>query len=85
MLGDIIAYAIFGAVVGILARFVLPGRRPMGCLATILAGIAGSFIAGIIVRALTGNQSYKPGWIASILGAMFVVWLFTRSQRRQYD
>ena len=85
MLGDIIAYVIFGAIVGVLARFVLPGRRPMGCLATILAGVAGSFIAGIIVRALSGNQSYKPGWIASILGAMFVVWLFTRSQRRQYD
>ena len=84
MLGDIIAYIIFGFIVGALARFVLPGRRHLGCIATILAGIAGSFIAGIIVRALTGNQSYKPGWIASILGAMLVVWLVTRSQRRQY-
>ena len=84
MIGDIIAYAFFGFVVGALARFVLPGRRPMGCLATILAGIAGSFVAGLIVRALTGNQSYKPGWIASILGAMLVVWLYTRSQRRTY-
>ena len=84
MIGDIIAYAFFGFIVGALARFVLPGRRPMGCLATILAGIAGSFVAGLIVRALTGNQSYKPGWIASILGAMLVVWLYTRSQRRTY-
>jgi uncharacterized membrane protein YeaQ/YmgE (transglycosylase-associated protein family) len=84
VIGDIIAYAFFGFVVGALARFVLPGRRHMGCVATILAGIAGSFIAGLIVRALTGNQSYKPGWIASILGAMLVVWLFTKSQRREY-
>jgi len=84
VIGDIIAYAFFGFIVGALARFVLPGRRPMGCLATILAGIAGSFVAGLIVRALTGNQSYKPGWIASILGAMLVVWLYTRSQRRTY-
>ena len=84
MVGDIIAYIIFGFVVGVLARFALPGRRPMGCAATIIAGILGSFVAGIIVRALTGNQSYKPGWIASILGAMLVVWLYTRSQRRQY-
>ena len=83
MIGDIIAYIFFGLVVGILARFALPGRRPMGCAATIIAGILGSFVAGIIVRALTGNQSYKPGWIASILGAMLVVWLYTRSQRRQ--
>ena len=84
MVGDIIAYIIFGFLVGVIARFALPGRRHLGCIATILAGIVGSFIAGIIVRALTGNQSYKPGWIASILGAMLVVWLFTRSQRRQY-
>ena len=84
MIGDIIAYIIFGFVVGVLARFALPGRRPMGCAATIIAGILGSFVAGIIVRALTGNQSYKPGWIASILGAMLVVWLYTRSQRRTY-
>ncbi|MBV8980344.1 MAG: GlsB/YeaQ/YmgE family stress response membrane protein [Acidimicrobiia bacterium] len=84
MLGDIIAYVFFGFVVGALARFVLPGRRHMGCIATIIAGILGSFVAGVIVRALTGNQSYKPGWIASILGAMLVVWLYTRSQRRSY-
>ena len=76
VLGDILAYIFFGFVVGALARFALPGRRHMGCIATI--------VAGIIVRALTGNQSYKPGWIASILGAMLVVWLYTRSQRRQY-
>jgi len=84
VIGDIIWYAIVGFVVGALARFILPGRRHLGCLATILAGIAGSFIAGLIVRALTGNQSYKPGWIASVLGAMLVVWLFTRSQRARY-
>jgi len=84
VLGDIIAYVFFGFVVGALARFVLPGRRHMGCIATIIAGILGSFVAGVIVRALTGNQSYKPGWIASILGAMLVVWLYTRSQRRSY-
>jgi uncharacterized membrane protein YeaQ/YmgE (transglycosylase-associated protein family) len=82
VIGDIIAYVFFGFVVGALARFVLPGRRHLGCLATILAGIAGSFVAGLIVRALTGNSDYKPGWIASVLGAMLVVWLFTRSQRR---
>ena len=37
MIGDIIAYIFFGFVVGALARFVLPGRRPMGCLATHIA------------------------------------------------
>ena len=86
MLGDLIAYAIFGLVVGALARFALPGRHRMGCIATILAGLVGSFVAGVIVRALTGNESYKPKWIASILGAMLVIWFYTRymAQRRYY-
>ena len=83
MLGDLIAYAFFGFVVGALARFALPGRHHMGCISTIIAGIVGSFVAGVIVRALTGNQSYKPGWIASILGAMLVVWFYERYMARR--
>ena len=83
MIGDLIAYAVFGFVVGAIARFALPGRRPMGCLATILAGLAGSFIAGFVIRVLTG-ENRGAGWIASILGAMFVVWLYGRMQRREY-
>ena len=83
MIVDLIGYIFFGFIVGALARFVLPGRRPMGCVATIIAGLLGSFIAGLVIRALTG-QNRGAGWIASILGAMLVVWLYTRSQRRQY-
>jgi uncharacterized membrane protein YeaQ/YmgE (transglycosylase-associated protein family) len=85
VIGDLIGFAIFGFVVGALARFALPGKHRMGCIATILAGLVGSFVAGEIVRALTGNKDYKPHWIASILGAMLVVWLYTRYlARRSY-
>jgi uncharacterized membrane protein YeaQ/YmgE (transglycosylase-associated protein family) len=86
VIGDLIAYTFFGLLVGALARLFLPGRRHMGCIATVIAGLIGSFLAGFAVRLLSGNSNYKPGWIASILGAMFVVWLYTRSQtdRRYY-
>ena len=84
MIGDIIAYAFFGLVVGALARLFLPGRRHMGCLATVIAGLIGSFVAGLAVRLLSGNSNYKPGWIASVLGAMLVVWLYTRSQSERH-
>ena len=83
MLLDILGYIFFGFVVGALARFALPGRRPMGCAATIIAGLLGSFVAGLVIRAVTG-QNRGAGFIASILGAMLVVWLYTRTQRRQY-
>ena len=84
MIGDLIAFAFFGLVVGALARFALPGRQPMGCLATIACGLVGSFVGGLAVRVLTGDQKYRPGWIASILGAMLVVWLYGRSRQRRY-
>jgi len=83
VISDLIAYAFFGLIVGAIARFALPGRRHMGCLATIICGLIGSFVGGFAVRLLSGNWGYKPGWIASIFGAMLVVWLYTRSQSQR--
>jgi uncharacterized membrane protein YeaQ/YmgE (transglycosylase-associated protein family) len=82
--GNLISYliglAFFGLVVGALARLAIPGRNPMGCLGTILAGVAGSFLAGLVGRLVFG-PNYTAGWIASILGAVAVVYLFTRAGR----
>ena len=72
---------IVGLIAGGVARLLIPGPTPMGCLGTALAGIAGSFIAAIVGRLLFG-PAYAPGIIASILGATLVVWLVTR--RRGY-
>jgi uncharacterized membrane protein YeaQ/YmgE (transglycosylase-associated protein family) len=82
--GNLISYliglAFVGLVVGALARLAIPGRNPMGCLGTILAGVAGSFLAGLVGRLVFGSD-YTPGLIASILGAVVVVYLFTRAGR----
>jgi uncharacterized membrane protein YeaQ/YmgE (transglycosylase-associated protein family) len=82
--GNLISYliglAFFGLVVGALARLAIPGRNPMGCLGTVLAGVAGSFLAGLVGRLVFG-PNYTAGWIASILGAVVVVYLFTRAGR----
>ena len=85
MISALIGYAISGLIIGALARFALPGRRHMGCLATILCGLLGSFIGGLVIRQVSGaNRAMEL--IASIFGAMLVVWLFTRSQtERRYD
>ncbi|MDP8987260.1 MAG: GlsB/YeaQ/YmgE family stress response membrane protein [Actinomycetota bacterium] len=84
--GNLISYllglAVFGLIVGAIARLLIPGRNPMGCLGTILAGVAGSFLAGLVGRVLFG-RGYTAGWIASILGAVVVVYLFTRAGRRR--
>ena len=80
---SLIVFIIFALIAGLIAggvaRLLIPGPTPMGCLGTALAGIAGSFIAAIIGRLIFG-PAYAPGFIASVLGATLVVWLVTRNR-----
>lgn len=63
-----------GLVVGSIARLVMPGRDPAGVAVTILLGIAGAFIAGIVGHAAGWYVlGQGPGLIASVLGAVFVL------------
>ena len=80
MLGYLLALVIGGAIIGALARFALPGPDPMGCGATILVGIGGSLIAGVIVRLIWGPR-YEAGFLLSVLCATALVYLIRRYQR----
>jgi uncharacterized membrane protein YeaQ/YmgE (transglycosylase-associated protein family) len=79
LLWFLIVAFVAGLIAGGIARLLVPGPTPMGCLGTALAGIAGSILAALIGRLLFG-PAYAPGFIASVLGATLVVWLFTRSR-----
>lgn len=74
---------IVGLVVGAIAKFLMPGRDPGGFIVTSLIGVAGAFVAGFLGRALglyrTGSA---PGIIASILGAMLLLFLYRVIKRR---
>jgi uncharacterized membrane protein YeaQ/YmgE (transglycosylase-associated protein family) len=71
--------AIVGLIVGLLARFFYPGAVPLGLLASMLLGIAGSFVAGLIAQLLqpaTARQPLHPaGFLYSVLGAMLLIFL----------
>jgi uncharacterized membrane protein YeaQ/YmgE (transglycosylase-associated protein family) len=77
---DLIVYllvlAVAGLIVGALARLALPGPDPMGIGTTILIGIAGSFLAGLITLAIFG-ESYG-GILLSVLFATGIVYLIRR-------
>lgn len=76
---SIIGWIIFGAVVGVIARFVMPGRDPMGWIMTIVLGIAGSVLGGLLLGLLIGGRTTDPaGWIGSVLGAVLLLWLYRR-------
>ena len=73
----IIATIVIGLIVGALAKLVMPGKDPGGVIITILLGIAGSFIAGMLGHAFGWYEPHEaPGIIASILGAVLLLGIY---------
>jgi uncharacterized membrane protein YeaQ/YmgE (transglycosylase-associated protein family) len=71
-----IGWIIFGAIVGVIAKFLMPGRDPGGWIVTILLGIAGSFVGGFLVTNVMGRPEQAAGWIGSIIGAMVLLFIY---------
>ncbi|HEV3353708.1 MAG TPA: GlsB/YeaQ/YmgE family stress response membrane protein [Acidimicrobiales bacterium] len=69
-----------GLVIGALARLVIPGPNPMSIPMTILVGIGGSIVGGLIGRLLFGRPG---GIILAVLCSALLVWLISRSQSRR--
>jgi uncharacterized membrane protein YeaQ/YmgE (transglycosylase-associated protein family) len=62
---------IVGLVVGALAKLIMPGRDPGGIIVTMLLGVAGSFVAGLIGRGLGWYaEGQSAGFITSVIGAV---------------
>ena len=81
----LIAFVIFGFIVGLLARALLPGRQKMGFLMTTGLGIAGSFFGGFLGSLVTDRRVtdlHTAGIIGSILGAILLLVLVGRFSRR---
>jgi len=72
-----------GAVTGILARWLLPGPDPMSLPKTVLYGIAGSFIGGMLYQFLLRSMDLPMAFqtVFSVAGAALLIWFFRR--RRQ--
>lgn len=78
----LIVIAIFGLIVGAIARLLVPGSSGLGLIQTMGAGIAGALIGGFVGRLLLGpNLSQGWVWVLSILGATLVVALVSRRDR----
>lgn len=74
---NILLTIIIGAIVGALAKLVMPGKDPGGVIITILLGVAGSFVAGMLGHSLGWYASGEgPGIIASVLGAVVLLALY---------
>ena len=81
---DLLGWIVIGLLAGALAKLIMPGRDPGGCIVTMLLGIAGALLAGFMGR-LAGL--YAPGqfagFIAAVLGAIaiLIVYRFLAAKR----
>ena len=80
----ILAWILFGLVVGIIAKLLMPGRDPGGFIITILLGIAGALLGGFLGQTMGWYAEGEPaGWIVSILGAIVLLALYRMLVRRR--
>jgi uncharacterized membrane protein YeaQ/YmgE (transglycosylase-associated protein family) len=83
----IITMILVGLVAGLLARGIMPGRDPMGWVATIVLGIVGSFLGGFLLNFLArdggSTADFRPsGIVGSVIGALVVLALYHITRRR---
>jgi uncharacterized membrane protein YeaQ/YmgE (transglycosylase-associated protein family) len=70
-------WIIIGALAGGLAKLIMPGRDPGGCIVTIVLGIAGAALAGFLGNALGWyEQGEGAGFIAAVLGAIVILFIY---------
>ena len=72
---SIIWVLVIGLVIGAIAKLLMPGKDPGGCIITILLGIAGALVGTWIGRIFAGSN-YVAGWIMSVVGAMILLLLY---------
>jgi uncharacterized membrane protein YeaQ/YmgE (transglycosylase-associated protein family) len=77
----VILFILFGLIVGLIARALMPGRQPMGFILTAILGMAGSFVGGYIGHMLRGNggdlePSDPYNWIGAVLGSLLLLFLY---------
>jgi uncharacterized membrane protein YeaQ/YmgE (transglycosylase-associated protein family) len=76
----ILSWIIFGLVAGVIAKLLMPGRDPGGCIVTMLLGIAGAFVGGFVFEQLTGRPDvirFDLGSLAvAVVGAIVVLLIY---------
>jgi len=77
MFFGVVGWIVFGLIVGVVAKLLMPGRDPGGIIVTMLLGIVGAVLGGFIGRAmgLYGPQD-AAGFLMSTVGAIVVLWIY---------
>lgn len=81
---SLLGWIIIGGLAGVVAKLIMPGRDPGGCVVTILLGIAGALVAGYLGNAIGWyRHGQAGGFIAAVLGAILILFLYRLLARRR--
>ena len=73
----ILGWIVIGLLAGGIAKLLMPGRDPGGCIITILLGIAGALLAGFLGRAIGWySENEGAGFLAAIVGAFLILFIY---------
>lgn len=73
----ILGWIVIGLLAGGIAKLLMPGRDPGGCIITILLGIAGALLAGFLGRAVGWyGENEGAGFLAAIVGAFLILFIY---------
>ena len=88
MIWHIIWMIILGLIVGIVARLIVPGRQPMGVIATALLGIVGAYVGGTLGSVVfpphqfTVTPPIKHSFLGALVGAVILLLIYDFVRRR---
>ena len=72
----ILGWVIFGAIVGTLAKFLMPGKDSLGCVVTVILGVAGAMVGGFLGRFMGLYAEGQPaGYVMATIGAILILWV----------
>ena len=80
----IIGWIVIGLIAGGIAKLLMPGKDPGGCLITILLGIAGALLAGFVGKSIGWyNEGEAAGFLAAVVGAFIILAIYRLVMRRR--
>jgi uncharacterized membrane protein YeaQ/YmgE (transglycosylase-associated protein family) len=79
-----LGWIVIGALAGVLAKLIMPGRDPGGCIVTILLGVGGALLAGFLGNSLGWYKAGEgAGFIAAVIGAIIILFIYRLIARRR--
>jgi uncharacterized membrane protein YeaQ/YmgE (transglycosylase-associated protein family) len=81
VIGDLIGFIVWGLIIGFLARLVIPGRQRIGLLRTLLIGILGSVIGGMVVSLIDAGDVFELNFLGVIVAAAVAAVLLVAGER----